>query len=175
MSETTEAKKLQVVEPAQKKRALPKPKISPIVPTDIVDCWRLYQRSLKESHQPYPDRSADDPEVIRACLFSYITNQYFKGLIVRIGKKPVGMVLADIQRRPFGAPHVFAFVWAFWIEPEYRKQGLGKFLWRDFAGRLSYAGVRNWEAWTHAGLSEEIQQIGFVGARKLMDRIGGTL
>ena len=172
MIEAAETKPAATASPEPKKRVL-KIKASSIVPTDIVDCWRLYQSSLKNSRQPYPDLSGEDPSLMRSCLFAYISSPMFAGFIVRVGKKPVGMILADVQTRPFGAPHAFAFVWTLWVEPEYRKEGVGKMLWAEFRMRFSKAGIRQWEAWSNVDLTQVLEKATRGGIHKLMDRIGG--
>lgn len=135
-------------EPATEKKPekIVKPRIEPITVAHIVDCWKMLDRSIKDTHPGYPDLTEESPERIRAYLFQFISSPSFVGMIAKVGKRPVGHILGRIQLRPFGKPERFCFIWTVWIEPEYRKRGLMKTLSESYFVQLKQYGVHHWEA-----------------------------
>lgn len=151
----------------------PKVRLERINPTQIVEVWKLYDRSLKEGNQPYPDISEDQPEVMRAHLFQYLHHRNTVGVLAKIGKRTVGMILGDVQARPYGRPHVYCYVWVVWVEPEFRKRGVMELMYKDFFSKLKKAGVHYWEANSHDHLTKVLTGYPKYETRKLYDRIGG--
>lgn len=133
-------------EKSEKKAKGPRPRFECVLPTHVVDVWRLVEASLRDPSQIYPDTTEDNPEVIRSHLFSYLQSPLFAGLMVRVGKRPVGVVLGNVSMRPFGRPSRFVFVQHLWVEPQFRKRGIGTALWSEYVERLKQSQVFHFEA-----------------------------
>lgn len=162
-----------VVELKKEEKKHPKPRIEAVGPTHIVECWKLYERSLKEAPISYPDASEEPHEVIRHHLFRYMNQPNFVGLLAKIGKKPVGIIMGDVQTRPFGRPRAFCELALFWVEPEYRKRGYMQALSEELFSKLKRAGVFHWEANSSAALAGEMQKQNKREISKLCEKIGG--
>lgn len=155
------------------KKNQPKMKIEAIDPTAIVDVWRLVKESLVSSNQTYPDLTEESPELIQSHLFNYMQQRGFTGLIARLGKKPIGVVLGNIASRAYGRPKRYAFVWCMWITPSARKTGAGKLLWTDYTERLKKAEIYHWESFSSDELAKSlVRETGFP-IQKLNSLIGG--
>ncbi len=111
--------------------------------------------------------------MVRAHLFQYIQNPCFAGLIARVGKRPVGMVLGHVSFRPYGRPSRYSSIYSLWVDPNFRKQGIGKGLWDDYTSRLKKAGIFHWEGLVSEEFSKELIKEGSVS--KLQSVIGGKL
>jgi ribosomal protein S18 acetylase RimI-like enzyme len=148
-----------------------KPRLERLTPTLIVEAWKLLERQLREAPQSYPDLSEESPETIRHHLFQYLNQPTTIGLLMKVGRKPVGMILGDVRRRPYGKPQVYCHIFTAWIEPEYRKKGLMSSLSKEYFSGLKKAGVFYWEASTHGALTEVLLKN--EGVRRLSDLIGG--
>ena len=155
----------------QKKRT-PKPRVEPIHCTQIVELWRLVERSQREAAKhAYPDVSEETPEVLRSHLFAYLQQRFFTGLVVRVGKKAVGYVMGDVRVRAFGRPSRYVYVQDMWIDPGFRNQGIGKVLWTEFADRLRKAQVSHFESVQHD--TSSFQRA--IGAEPVANLLGGKL
>jgi ribosomal protein S18 acetylase RimI-like enzyme len=162
-----------VVEMPQKPKR--RAKIDVIHPTDIVDVWRLCEHSLRAAPFSYPDLTEDQPEVIRAHLFQYLQSPMFTGLIARFNRRPVGSVLGNVALRPLGRPTKYAFIYGFWVEPQFRHQGIGKQLLEQFFARMKKIGVFSWEANASEALAEELTHKEGIKVLSLMRVIGGRM
>lgn len=156
-------------DPAPKKA--PKVRLERLNPTHIVDAWKLFERSLKE--QTYPDLSEETPDRLRSHLFQYLNQPNTIGLLAKQGRKPVGMILGNIQARPYGKPRTYCFISTVWVEPEYRKRGIMDLLYKEYFAGLKKAGIFYWEAITPPALTETLINHKGYETRKLDDRVGG--
>lgn len=163
----------QVVELKKEEKKHPKPRIEAIAPTHIVECWKMFERSIKETNQTYPDTSEESPEVIRHHLFRYMNQPNFVGLMAKVGKKPVAMIIGDVQQRPYGRPKTFCYVWVFWVEPEYRNRGYMETLSEEFFTKLKRAGVFHWECFAHKEVTDALLSYKKRETIKLYEKIGG--
>lgn len=142
---------------------MPKPfkfKVSEILPADIVDVWRLYEKSLKLAPPKYPSMERETPEYIRAQLFQGLSVPNFLGFIARQGRKPIGQFTAHVGMRPLGMPRVYLQPWLFWVEPEFRKQGIAEALKAAMAKTAKEKGIHDWESLTEAHLVETFKVMG---------------
>lgn len=140
-----------VKEPTKKpapdsKKAAPKLRLEPVAPTHIVDVWRLYERFVRDQTQAYPDLTEETAEVLQSHLFVYLQNPLFKGLLAKVGKKVVGVVLGHVAMRPMGRPRTYLNVTCLYVDPAHRKRGIGKALWKEYTDRMKKAQVFNFEA-----------------------------
>lgn len=131
---------------AEPKKA-PKLRLDPIQPTHIVDVWRLYERFVRDQSQAYPDMTEEPAEVLQSHLFVYLQNTLFKGLQARVGKRVVGVVLGHVGMRPMGRPKTFLSVTCLYVDPAFRKRGIGKALWKEYTDRMKKAQIFNFEAY----------------------------
>lgn len=152
-----------------------KPRLEMITPAHIVDSWKLLERSIRETGGGYPDLSEERPEIIRAHLFNLIASPRFLGLMLKVGKKPVGQIIGQVVDRGFGRPKQAMFIWNFWIEPEYRKKGGMDLLYKAYFERMRKAGVFYWEADATDELTALLTSYGKYQTKKLMNRIGGKV
>ena len=106
---------LKVVEPAKPVAKAIKFRVIRVMPSDIVDSWRLLDRCFKETKPEYPDISEESPEKIRAHLFQYISARGFVGMMAKVGRRPIAQILGGIEFRPFGRPDRLCFIWNFWV------------------------------------------------------------
>lgn len=160
-------------DPQKDPKKLPKPRIERVAATSIIEAWKLFEPFLKESHTGYPDTSEETPSDIRHHLFQYLNQPHTVGLMAKFGKKPVGMILGDVRRRPFGKPASFCFIWVAYVAPEYRGKGLMKQLSAEFFDKLKRAGVFYWESMAEGQFCEKLTSSGKQEARKLQAHIGG--
>ncbi len=130
----------------KKPKKVVKPKIEAVTAPMIVDVWRLIEKHL--IHQVYPDISEEQPEVIRSWLFQYLQKPRFAGLIAKIGKRPIGLILGDVRQRPYGKPLIFVNIEHFFVDPAFRKQGVGKTLRAEYTIRMNKAGVFYYEGFS---------------------------
>lgn len=149
-----------------------KPRLEQITPAHIVDSWRMLDRSIKDT-KGHPDCSEESGEVIRSHLFQRLCAPDFFGLMLKVGRRPVGQIMAQIVVRPFGAPRRFALIWDAWIEPEFRKKGYMAILYKEFFARLKTSGVHHWEGEAHEGLAELLLKYPKYEVKKISVRIGG--
>lgn len=172
-------KALAVVPPKDKVKSVKKrhfkPRIMKIELRDIVDVWRLYTQFDREIGMSYPDLSEYSPSEIRHFLWNYIDSVRFRGLLVKKGRKPVGMILAQLQDRPIGKPHKYAFVWVLWIDPEFRKDGIAKQLCDAFFQQMKQEGVHYWESYSTDDFTQFLLNYGKVPAKKFMNILGGKI
>jgi ribosomal protein S18 acetylase RimI-like enzyme len=152
-----------------------KAKIDIVVPTDIVEVWRLVEHSIRAGSLSYPDVTEDQPEIIRAHLFNYLQQPLFHGLIARFNRRPVGLVLGNIGMRAFGRPSKYAFIYCFWVEPGFRGQGVAHALLEQYFSRMKKIGIFSWEAQASEQLSRELVREGGVPVLRLMQVIGGKM
>ena len=170
----TEPAKLEVVKEVKPKKVL-KPRIEQVVPTDIVDVWRVVERSIRDRKETYPDTTEDSSEVIRSHVFAYLQAPNFFGLIAKIGKRPVGVLLGHIAQRPYGRPHKYAHIWCFWVDQNFRNNGVGKALWGQFSGTLKKNSLFHWEGVATPELLAELQKEGGAEVKQLQTVIGGRI
>ncbi len=123
-----------------------KPKIEVIGSKHILDVWKMFKRCVETTHPDYPDITEVEPSQLRSHLLGYLMNPNFIGLIIKIGRKPIGQILGNVSMRPFGRPSKYCFIWNFWIEPEFRKKGYVKLLFNEYAKYMKERGVHYWEA-----------------------------
>jgi predicted N-acetyltransferase YhbS len=140
----TEKKNLSTVVAIKTDKRVIKPKLEIIQPKAIVEVWRLYDRASQG--QTYPDISEVTDDVIQSYLLQYLQAKFFLGLIARIGKKPVGLVMGDVRIRPYGNPLCYVYVDKFFVDPQYRKTGIGKALRAEFTAQLNQKGVFYYES-----------------------------
>lgn len=152
-----------------------KPRLEPIQPTQVVEIWRLVRESIFHGNQVYPDNTEENPDLIQSHLFEYMKQPNFAGLLARIGKKPAGIVLGNIVRRPYGRPSVFCFVWCLWVDPSARKQGVGQALWKQYAENLRRAHIFHWEAQVGSALEKELVRDAGIPVRPLFSVVGGRI
>lgn len=162
-------------EKTEKKARTVRLKVDPVLPSHIVEVWRLVEASIRDGGQNYPDTTEDNAEVIRSHLFQYLQRPTFMGLIARIGKRPVGVILGHVDARPFGRPSRYAYIHCIWIDPGQRKHGFGKALWDQYASKLKASGIYNWESAAHDKLMKQIERADGVPIHRLMSIIGGKL
>ena len=139
-------KTLKVVETVKPAQKAVKFRTVRIMPSDIVESWRLLDRSIRETKPEYPDVSEESPEKIRAHLFQYLSSQGFIGLMAKVGRRPVAQIIGGAEFRPFGRPDRVCFIWNFWVEPECRKSGVMKKLAEEYFSEMKKAGIFYWEA-----------------------------
>jgi len=152
-----------------------KPKIYPITPQHIVDVWRLYEQSAKVQLGHYPDLTEEIPEETRHHLFAYILQPNFVGLILKKGRRPIGQILGEIQGRTIGRPKRYCFIWNFWIDPQFRKAGFIKLLYREYFDRLKKSGIFHWEANVAEELAKILIDHKSFKINKLYDHLGGKV
>jgi GNAT superfamily N-acetyltransferase len=151
-----------------------KARVEIIRPEHVIECYRLLEQSLRAAPADfYPDCSEITPEAMRIYLYNYITQPGFVGVTIRVGKRPVGQILAAVHVRPFGKPNYFAFIWNFWIDPEFRKKGLMTQLWFHFSDECRKKQVFHWEADAADELTQSLLHYHKIPTRKLSTRIGG--
>lgn len=159
----------------EKKPRTQRVRIESVTPTDIVEVWRLVERSIRDGGQSYPDTTEDSPEIIRSHLFQYLQAPFFTGLIARVGKRPVGIVLGHVAMRPFGRPSRYAFVHCIWIDPTQRKQGAGKLLWAEYANRMKRAGIHHFECLATDQLTAQLTREEGFPMKRVLSVLGGRL
>lgn len=152
-----------------------KTRLEVVTPIQIVDVWRLVEHSLRDGGQVYPDISEDSPEKIRSNLFEYMQLPAFAGLMAKVGKKPVGIILGHLAGRPYGRPSRYQFIWGFWVEPAFRKSGVGKALWNAYSTQLKKAGIFNCEFWAHDHVEKQLCREVGVPVTKLLSILGVRL
>jgi ribosomal protein S18 acetylase RimI-like enzyme len=163
------------IKPEKKNERAIKPRVEQITVTHIVDAWRLLDRSIKDTHEGYPDLSEESPEKIRAHLYQFISSSNFMGLMLKVGRKPVGHILGRICHRPFGKPERYCFIWNFWIEPEFRKKGMMKTLYQAYFNQLKSQGVFHWEAEARDELTQMLTEYAGYKTEKRYNLIGGKI
>jgi ribosomal protein S18 acetylase RimI-like enzyme len=171
----TEAVKLVKSDKPAKQPKPVKLKVEAATPASIIECWKLMERSLRETHAGYPDLSEERPDRIRLHLFNYMSSPTFVGLVVRSGKKVVGQILCDVRMRALGAPTRYVYIWNLWVEPEYRDQGAGKLLLKTLSDQMRAAGIFHWEAEVNDELTAELFKHPSGKVQKLMNRLGGKI
>jgi GNAT superfamily N-acetyltransferase len=144
-------------------------------PSHIVDCWRLYKHSLELAPPVYPSMAGETPELIRANLFQMLSAPNLVGFIAKNGKRPVGQIIGFITQRQFGSPRVYVQFAIFWVEPEYRKQGVAKLMLGDFFKKCRAMGVGHYESVTDIPLVEEFLKFAPGKAAVVSHRISGTI
>lgn len=138
---------VELVKPSEEKPA-EKPlkfRIDRVQVDQVIDCWRLLDRSQSEMSLGYPDLEAVNKDQIRLVLYQQMQLPNFIGFMARAGRKPIGQILGHVQIRPYGRPERFAFVWNFWVEPDCRSKGVMQELFRAFAACLRKHGIEHWE------------------------------
>lgn len=159
----------------KKSKRIFKPRFESVMPGHIVDVWRLVEHSLLEGKQTYPDTTEDSPEKIRSHLFQYMQMPGFAGLVAKVGSRTAGTILGHVQTRSYGRPSRFCFLWCLWIEPQYRKQGIGKLLIQEYSSRMKKAGIYHWESSVRADFGDEFKGLGAGSAEVLMKTLGGRI
>lgn len=154
-----------------------KPKIQIIDPSkDVIDSWRLLKSSITQEKWEYPSLSETPEEDVRRHHFGYMMlNQDFFGMMVKVGRRPVGQIIGDFRKRPIGSPRNFYYVYNFWIEPEFRKRGYMKALWAELLAEVKKRGFFHWEANGHKPAVDF--GLGYKGyeTKVLYPRIGGKI
>lgn len=146
-----------------------------IEPKDIIDVWRLYERSLREAPPEYPSMNEETPEAVRAHLFQMIASPNFLGVIAKHGKKPVAQVTGMVAQRPFGSPRVYVQMGIFWVEPEYRKQKIGEQILKEIFTKAKTQGVHHFESLTEPKLVETFLAVLKGKGKVVSHRIGGKI
>lgn len=166
----TEAAKENVVEIKKSTKKYPRPRIELVQPTHIVDVWRLVEASIRDGNQVYPDASEDSPEVIRQYLFWYLSQPGFIGLIAKIGRRPVGILLTNVSERPYGRPKRFMTVYCAWVDPKFRQQGVAKVVWANYVAHVKKQNVFHLESRMNEQCAQMIEKCGIK-----LDRVGVIL
>lgn len=144
--ETQEEKKVEVEKPKIQVRAkAPKVRLEEIRPSHIVEVVKLFESSSKLAPMEYPSLAEETPANMRSHMFQMISRPDYFGMVAMIGRKPVGQFSGLIQVRPFGAPRVYYSTWLFWVEPDFRKQGVAETLLKGVFSELKKRGVFNFE------------------------------
>lgn len=132
-------------------------RVSPIIPGDIIDVWRLYEKFLKVAPPVYPSFQEESPEYIRAQLFNRISSPNFMGFIARQGRKPIGEIMALVDVRTIGAPRVCLKPFSIWVDSDHRKQGVGKALWNNLCRLAKSQNIHNFETWVERATIEQLK------------------
>lgn len=158
--------------PEKKARVL-RPRFDQIQEHHIVDTWRMAQRALYDENQDYPDITEDNPDVILSELFVYMKKPTFFGLMAKLGKRPIGMVIGETIERKFGRPSKYFFVNTIYIDPKFRKQGVGQALFKELIAEMRKKQIFHWEAAAHAPLVKYLERSEGIPVRTLFHVIGG--
>jgi ribosomal protein S18 acetylase RimI-like enzyme len=169
----TEPAKLEVVK--EKPKKVIKPKIEQVIPTDIIEVWRLAEHAIRDSGQTYPDFSEDSSDVMRSHILAYLQAPTFFGLMAKIGKRPAGVLLGHVANRPFGRPYRYFDLWCFWVDPQFRSNLIGHSLWERFSAELKRNNLYHWEGKCSGKLLETLQKSEGVQVSQLQQVIGGKI
>lgn len=145
----------------KKPKKVVKAKLESVSAPMIVEVWRLVEKKL--ATQTYPDLSEEQPEVLRSWLFQYLNHPRFAGLIAKMGKRPVGLILGDVRQRPYGKPSRFVHIEHFYVDPAFRGQGIGKALRAEYTSRMNKVGVFHFESLS----SEDKNRLNYLVGGKL--------
>lgn len=137
--------KVVAIAPPKAKKIL-KVRVEPILPTHIVDVWRLIDKSMSEQMAVYPDLTEESRESTQSQLFNYISSQTFNGLIASVGKRPVGIVLGNVCLRAYGRPSKYSYIETIFVEPSFRRKGICTTLWNEYSFRLKKDGIHHVES-----------------------------
>lgn len=117
-----------------------------MIPSDIIDSWKLFEQAEKLFPQKYPSLDEEIPADVRAKLLSAMTNPNFHGVIAKVGRKPVGQMTGMVSIRPYGSPRVYFSMWLFFVDPAYRKEGVARSLFLELSKALKAKGVHAFES-----------------------------
>ena len=123
-----------------------KPRVEHINPTSIVDVWRLFEKSQLAAEQGL--KSALDecsPSDIRHYLLDYLMKPNFVGVMLKMGRRPIGQIIGHIERRVLEKPKTFFFAWNVWVEPEFRSKGMMQLLSKECGRILKEKDIHVWE------------------------------
>ena len=150
-----------------------KPRLEAIGVTHIVEVWKMFDRFQRDSGASHPSLEDETGETMRMHLYNMISSGTgVSGVIAKINKKPVGMILGNLQARPFGRPKVYFNVWASYVEPESRKRGLMKVLVNGLSEMLRKVGCNHWEMSMPHGKAPSIEGL---DCKELAMRVGGKV
>lgn len=159
-------------------RKVKKAKISQIDPVkDLVDVWRLFRSSVTEEKWDHPSLHETHESDMQAYLNRYmLQNPSFFGLIMKLGKRPIGQVFGHIQEHPIGLPKYYFFVHNMWIDKEFRgEERHGEALFDAFLAEIKKRGIFHWEAIGYDKFTKRLLKSKKYKVRKLYTRIGGRL
>lgn len=176
----TEAQKVVEIKPVEKPSApIPKKtakiRMEAVTPTHIIEVWRFFDASLKMGNQPYPDTTEDSREALQSHLFVYLQNPAFMGLLAKVGKRPVGMILGNVVHRAYGRPRKFFYIWSTWVDPAFRKQGVGQALFHAYVDNMKKQNVFHWESHMSEALAKELLREVGIPIRPLCRVVGGRV
>lgn len=139
---------VEVPAPKVEIKVKPKPvkiKLEEIKPSHIVEVVKLFENSSRIAPMAYPSLAEETQNNMRSHIFQMISRPDYFGMVAYVGRKPVGQFGGFIQTRPFGMPRVYYSSWLFWVEPEFRKQGIAEALMAGVFAELKKRGVFNFE------------------------------
>lgn len=159
------------------------PKIHLVEPKDIVDCWKLLRSSIEKKPWKYPSLRETHEDEVRSVLFEIISRPMLSpalpgslSTIMKLGKRPIGQIIGTPAFRNLGDPKLYMFIFNYWIEPEFRKNGFGKALWDDYMVRCRNLGVYAWESNVeHDDLKEFLEGYKGYSTSLLYHRMGGRI
>lgn len=163
------------IEPAPEKKVekVIKPRVELINAGMIIESWKLLEQSYHENKWPYPDLTETTPQQVRSFLFWYLSQPTFMGVMVKVGRKPVGQIIGHFEIRPFGSPRAFWSIWNLYVDPEYRGKGIAKLLVESSTDEMKKRGVFHWEAHVFDELAGKLLTQKLVPCQRLHVRIGG--
>jgi ribosomal protein S18 acetylase RimI-like enzyme len=143
---------------------------------DLVDVWRLLKSSLTLEKWEHPSLSRVHEEDMQAYLSRYmLQTPTFFGMIARLGKRPVALVMGSGNVHFVGAPETYFFVHTVWVEPEFRGAHVMNDLWTEFLAEIKKLGYWFWEANSFSKFTPRLLKSKHLKIRKLYTRIGGSI
>lgn len=158
--------------PEARKKIL-KPKIDLLQPKDVVDVFRLFEKSLKEFPWSYPSTEEENPKDLLMQLYHFLSAPGFLGMNLKLGRRPVAQIIGQVQSRPFGAPRHYLFIWNFYMDAQFRKQGLMQQLTQAYFREAKRLGVHHWEANASDELTAQLERTSGFPVYARYRRIGG--
>lgn len=142
-------------------------------PRQIADVMKMFRKAIPSGVSPHPDISKDDPSDITTHLYAFISAPNSLGLILRQGRKPIGMILSNVNHRLFGNPRRYAYIMAAYIDPEFGTKENKKLIWNQFFQYCKKVGVENWEMTSAGDQLQPWAEIEGLKANSLCVIVGG--
>lgn len=165
----TEAAKVTELKPKRKQEA--RPKVTPIQASDVIDVYKMLMKSFAEYPHAYPDLDKHTAQEVTFQIYQFVTASQFVGRIVRVRNKPVAFILGQEALRPIGSPRHFLFLWSFYVDKEFRGQGVFKLLATEMAKEARSRGIEFWESNSDEQTVKFIQKLGKEKVRILHQRV----
>lgn len=154
---------------AEKKQRVVRPNFCPILPSNIIDVWRLYADSQKEHKRTHPDLSEVSEDSLRGFIYKNLASEGFVGVMARSGKRPIGYLMGGISGRSVGNPKVFVSLSLWFVDPKFRGQGLEKALISELFSALKKLDVHYFECVSELDLKDEFTTL-LQGSGKLVSQ-----